>query len=205
MILEKWRPNLVFNKLHVNFISIWVQFHGLPLEYQFPEMAERLGQIMGVLEKVDWVDRLPRNIRFLRAKVQIDLWMPVFSGFMLRLDDGTRTWIQRRYERVHKLCTRCGLIGHTRGQCNENLVEVERLLIRQRNRIQRFHHVQYGFDSIKPQFHNELRAYFNQRRRWTTRAMVGDMQQEHQFQQPQATDQHGPDNVDLQQGTEQHQ
>ena len=72
MILEKWRPNLVFNKLHVNFISIWVQFHGLPLEYQFPEMAERLGQIMGVLEKVDWVDRLPRNIRFLQAKVRID-------------------------------------------------------------------------------------------------------------------------------------
>ena len=72
MILEKWRPNLVFNKLHVNFISIWVQFHGLPLEYQFPEMAERLGQIMGVLEKVDWEEHLPRNIRFLRAKVRID-------------------------------------------------------------------------------------------------------------------------------------
>ena len=69
LILEKWRPNLVFNKLHIYFISIWVQFHVLPLEYQYLEMAERLGQIMGVLEKVDWEDRLPRNIRFLRAKV----------------------------------------------------------------------------------------------------------------------------------------
>ena len=32
-ILEKWRPNLVISKLQVNFISVWVQFHGLPLEY----------------------------------------------------------------------------------------------------------------------------------------------------------------------------
>ena len=76
--------------------------------------------------------------------------MPVFFGFMLLLDDGIRTWIQCRYERVHKLCTRCGLIGHTRGQCNESLVEVERLLIKQRNRIQRFHLVPYGFDSLEP-------------------------------------------------------
>ena len=69
LILEKWRSNLVFNKLRIYFISIWVQFHVLPLEYQYLEMAERLGQIIGVLEKVDWEDRFPRNIRFLRAKV----------------------------------------------------------------------------------------------------------------------------------------
>ncbi|XP_075669721.1 uncharacterized protein LOC142639421 [Castanea sativa] len=116
LILEKWKPNLVFNKLHLNFISIWVPFHDLPLEYQYPEMAKILSQIMGALEKVDKEDRFPRNIRFLRAKVRIDPWMPMFFGFKLRLDDGTRTWIQCRYERVHKLYTRCGMIGHTRGQ-----------------------------------------------------------------------------------------
>ena len=31
------------------------------------------------------------------------------------------------------------------------------------------------------------------------------MRQEHQFQQQQASDQHGPDNINLQQGTEEHQ
>ena len=56
---------------------------------------------------------MPQNIRFMRLGVRIDSWMLVISGFMLRLDDGTRTWIQCRYERVHKLCTKCGLIGHT--------------------------------------------------------------------------------------------
>ncbi|KAK9985960.1 hypothetical protein SO802_030911 [Lithocarpus litseifolius] len=101
--------------------------------------------------------------------------MPVVSGFMLRLDNGTRTWVQCRYERVHKLCTKCGLIGHTSSQCSESMDEVERMLIRQRQSIQRLYQVPYAFDSLEPQFHNELRAYFNKRRRWTTRVRYGNM------------------------------
>ena len=179
LILEKWRPNLVVSRLQLNFVSIWVQLHGLPLEYQYPELAERMGQIMGILERVDWEDSIPRNIRFLRVRVRIDPWMPLMAGFMLNLDDGTRTWVQCRYERVHKLCTHCGLIGHMRGQCNVSLDEIERMLIRQRNRIQRMHQVQFGFDSLEPLFHNELRAFYNKRRRWTTRVRYGNLQQPH--------------------------
>nr|POE50299.1 hypothetical protein CFP56_48007 [Quercus suber] len=55
-----------------------------------------------------------------------------------------------RYERVHKLCTRCGLTDHMKGQCNE-----------------------------KPQFHNKLRAFYNRRRRWTTQVRYGNLQQPH--------------------------
>ena len=54
----------------------------------------------------------------------------MIAGFMLRLDDGARIWIQCRYERVHKLCNRCGLIGHIRGQCTHNMEEVELMLFR---------------------------------------------------------------------------
>lgn len=120
------------SKLHLNFVSIWVQLHGLPLEYQYPKLAERMGQMIGAVEKIDWDDSLPRNIRFMRIKVRLNPWMPVVSGFMLWLDIGTRTWVQCRYERVHKLCTKCGLIGHTRSQCSESMDEVERMLISKR-------------------------------------------------------------------------
>lgn len=82
----------------------------IPLEHQYPKLGERMGQLM---ERVDWEDKLPRNIRFMRIKVRIDPWLLVIAGFMLRLDDGFRVWIQCRYERVHKLCIRCGLIRHS--------------------------------------------------------------------------------------------
>lgn len=96
-ILEKWRPNLVINKLEVNFISVWVQFHGLPLEYQYPKLAERMGKQMGIFERLDWEDNMSRNIHFMRARVRIDPWLLVVSGFILRLDDGSKVWIQCRY------------------------------------------------------------------------------------------------------------
>lgn len=60
------------------------------MEYKYLKLAEK----MGILERVDWEDRVPWNIRFMRIKVQIGPWLLVISGFMLRLDDGSRVWIQ---------------------------------------------------------------------------------------------------------------
>nr|POF25750.1 hypothetical protein CFP56_56168 [Quercus suber] len=62
--------------------------------------------------------------------------------------------------------------------------EVERMLIRQRQRIQRLHQVPYDYDSLEPHFHKELRAYFKKWRCWTTRARYGfvdvdNLSQEH--------------------------
>ena len=71
----------------MNFISVWVQFHNLPLEYQYLELVERMGQLMGVFERLDWEDNKPHNICFMRARVRIDPWSPVVLGFILRLDD----------------------------------------------------------------------------------------------------------------------
>ena len=53
LVLEKWSPNLVIERLQLNFVSIWVQLHGLPLEYQYLNLAERMGHIMGIFERVD--------------------------------------------------------------------------------------------------------------------------------------------------------
>ena len=64
-----------------------------------------MSHIIRFVERVDWEDRIPRNIRFMHVHVHLDPWMLVISGFMLCLDDGSRMWIQCRYERVHKLCT----------------------------------------------------------------------------------------------------
>jgi hypothetical protein len=33
LVMERWRSNLVIHSLQLNFVSFWVQLHGLPLEY----------------------------------------------------------------------------------------------------------------------------------------------------------------------------
>uniref|UniRef100_A0A7N2R4M3 Uncharacterized protein n=1 Tax=Quercus lobata TaxID=97700 RepID=A0A7N2R4M3_QUELO len=69
---KKWRPNLVLEILQLNFVSLWVYLHGLTLEYQYPELAERMGHLMEKCEQVDWEDRMPRNICFMRFGVRIN-------------------------------------------------------------------------------------------------------------------------------------
>ena len=64
--------------------------HGLPLEYQYPKLAERTWQLMGIFERVDWENRIPSEIRFMRIGVRVDPWLTVIVGFMLRMDDGSR-------------------------------------------------------------------------------------------------------------------
>lgn len=52
---------------------------------------------------------------------------------------------------------------------------IEGWLYRQRRRIQRLHQVQFGVDVVEPMFSNELRAYYNRRRRWTTQVHFGHL------------------------------
>uniref|UniRef100_A0A7N2M0G4 DUF4283 domain-containing protein n=1 Tax=Quercus lobata TaxID=97700 RepID=A0A7N2M0G4_QUELO len=85
---KKWRPNLVLEILQLNFVSLWVYLHGLTLEYQYPELAERMGHLMGTCEQVDWEDRMPLNIRFMRFQ---GTNQPLDAcGF----DDGSKIWIK---------------------------------------------------------------------------------------------------------------
>lgn len=79
----------MLNRFQLNCISLWVQLHGLPLEYQYPDLAKHLGQLMGIVERVDWENKIPRNIWFMRIRVRIDPWSPVLAGFMLRTEEGS--------------------------------------------------------------------------------------------------------------------
>lgn len=49
------------------------------------------------------------------------------------------------------------------------------MLYRQRIRIQHLHQAQYRFDALQPQFTNDLRAFHNGRRRWTTQVRFGQL------------------------------
>ena len=120
-----------------------------------------MGHVLGMFERIDWDGNLPRNIRFMYIRVRVDPWLPLMVGFMLRLDNGDRVWIQCRYERIHKLCTKCGLIGHSRAQCTYLIEDVEQFLHRQHQRIQHQFQLHYDFDPLEPHFVNEMRAFYN--------------------------------------------
>ncbi|XVF54041.1 hypothetical protein PTKIN_Ptkin05aG0149400 [Pterospermum kingtungense] len=54
LVLEPWRPNIVLENYRIRRILLWIQIRGLPLEYQFPEFADRLGHVIRNVIMVDW-------------------------------------------------------------------------------------------------------------------------------------------------------
>uniref|UniRef100_A0A2N9F2D4 Uncharacterized protein n=1 Tax=Fagus sylvatica TaxID=28930 RepID=A0A2N9F2D4_FAGSY len=70
LVLERWRNNIVLDGLQINFVSLWIQLHGLPLEYHHPDLAIRMGHILGVYERIDWDENLPCNISFLQPTLK---------------------------------------------------------------------------------------------------------------------------------------
>ncbi len=53
LILESWRANLVLNGLQLNYVALWIQLHGLLLEYQYPDLAIQMGHMLGTYERID--------------------------------------------------------------------------------------------------------------------------------------------------------
>jgi hypothetical protein len=185
LVLERWRNNIVLDGLQLNFVSLWIQLHGLPLEYHHPDLAIRMGHILGVYERIDWDENLPRNIRFMCIRVRVDPWLPLMASFMLRLDNGDRIWIKCRYECVYKLCTKCGLISHSRAQCTYLMEGIEQFRHWQRQRIQQHFQLHYGFDPLEPHFVHEMRAFYNQPLRRNTQVRFGPLTRDTRYGQRQ--------------------
>ncbi|KAI8003805.1 hypothetical protein LOK49_LG08G00095 [Camellia lanceoleosa] len=84
LIVDYWKPELVFDRLIFDKMLVWVQLYGLPLECFTEEAGVSLGRAVGDVVKVDIDSFMPRNIRFLRLRVWVSLVNLLISGFFLK-------------------------------------------------------------------------------------------------------------------------
>ena len=168
MTVDVQRPNTILSEVNLPLIPIWVQLWGLPLEYQVSKMARRIAKIIGPVSQVDWMDSMPRNLRFMRVRVWIELIAPLIAGCMLHQDDSVMTWIEFRYEKVHKICRRCGIIGHTTPHCPQLNPEIERMIEFQMENINKRFAFDTGYDFQNVLFTNNIRAFHHKSTRRTT-------------------------------------
>lgn len=108
---------MIIKQLTVREVPIWVEFWGLPIEFQCYRVARKLGSLVGIVLEVDRNPNIPRNIRFLHVKVCIRLEEPLLMGTMISLDTESFAWVTIRYERVFNLCQQCGRIGYSYPHC----------------------------------------------------------------------------------------
>ncbi|OMP08983.1 hypothetical protein COLO4_05928 [Corchorus olitorius] len=168
IVLQPWNPNVLLSQARLLRVNLWLQIWDLPFEYQQPFIARTMAQSAGLVLQVDWENRRPRNIRFMRTRVSVDLSAPLVPGCTLEMDDGTTQWVRFRYERIQKFCLNCGEIGHNYRHCSSTFEEVEERIMANLNQTSRTYGVPIVVERDTPHFSNQMRAYLTRASRRNT-------------------------------------
>ncbi|KAF4395275.1 hypothetical protein F8388_001662 [Cannabis sativa] len=63
--------------------------------------------------KVDLDEKKPASwSQWLRVRIDHDVEKPLYSGYFINLSNGTKKWIQYKYEKLGIFCFHCGCLGH---------------------------------------------------------------------------------------------
>ncbi|KAK9279425.1 hypothetical protein L1049_013104 [Liquidambar formosana] len=118
LVLKIWPPHMVLEEIDFSTSPFWVQIHGLPPDQQTHCNALKIG---AMFDGVITVDPSSSDIcvwsNFLRIKVQINVLMPLKTGFLLKRNARPDVWIHFKYERLSDFCYHCGRICHCVKAC----------------------------------------------------------------------------------------
>jgi hypothetical protein len=104
--------------MQFEYASFWVRMYNLPLACMGKTSVQKIGASVGVVEDVDVDDDDPGWGEYVRVKIKVDLKKPLARGRMLHLPDKS-VWVAFKYEKLPRLCYKCGIILHGLQGCSE--------------------------------------------------------------------------------------
>lgn len=106
---------------HLKFdaASCWIQLHQLPFAGMNKKCGEQIGKTLGMVEQVDVNEHDVGWGQSLRVKVRMDLMKPVARGKTVTIK-GTKYWIPFKYEKLPRVCFKCGCIIHDAAACRQS-------------------------------------------------------------------------------------
>jgi len=117
VVIQRYDSDTPARELLFNRATFWVQVHDIPLRFMTMEMAECLCELVGEFSKsTGAVD--DEGGHFMRARVTIDLTLPLCRGRVITLVDGGKSWVAFKYERLPNFCYWCGRLTHDDKNCD---------------------------------------------------------------------------------------
>ncbi|GLT35681.1 hypothetical protein SLA2020_101120 [Shorea laevis] len=116
LILKDWPRSQRFDEIDFSRMEFWVQVHGLPKDAMTVENAKRIGSLFPRL--ISWDEStLGGQESFLRLRVEIDLHVPLLTGFQIAGSEAELKLAKFKYEKLADFCYQCGMLDHTMKTC----------------------------------------------------------------------------------------
>ncbi|KAF4380140.1 hypothetical protein G4B88_011214 [Cannabis sativa] len=122
LVLMPWPSWLTPMEVVFDQTPIWVRLKSIPPFYwNKTNLQELAGKVSSVYELPRYIEKNFERGSFgmgtLRFRATVDVNKPLFSGFYLRRKGIKDLWIQYQYERLPKLCFKCGALAHDLRYC----------------------------------------------------------------------------------------
>ncbi|KAL6520485.1 hypothetical protein OROHE_017073 [Orobanche hederae] len=141
LLLHELKEGEIPTTVSLHQVSIWVQFHGLPVEFFTETVGAALGNFVGQFLSYDSKNRWSVGKPFMRVRVRLDVGKPLKKEKKIRKAGGDWFVCTFKFEKLPNFCFLCGLIGHIDRHCDiffekkpEELVRVWDASIRAPNR-----------------------------------------------------------------------
>lgn len=121
LIIMTWPSWLNPSEIAFDNSPFWIRIKGIPLFFWNRTNIEKIAL------KASPNIKFPRNFDFergsafgtgtLRFMAHIDINKPLFSGFFMKREKLKDLWLQFEYEKLPKICYKCGVISHEQKFC----------------------------------------------------------------------------------------
>jgi hypothetical protein len=104
VVFERLSDDISIDDLLFSHVSFWIQIHNLPVRRMTEDSAVVIGKTLGQVERVADKDDERGGENCMRVRVRLDVTTPLCRGRMIKMEEGKKSWVAFRYERLPNFC-----------------------------------------------------------------------------------------------------
>ena len=117
VMIKRYDYSIPVQDLVFEHVSLWVQVRDIPIKYLSREIAEKLCEAAGVVNKEPNLAEVDCG-NVMRIRVRVDTTLPLYRGRICTLENGSKGWASFKYEHLPNVCYWCGRLDHFDRDCN---------------------------------------------------------------------------------------